>query len=245
MRPLAISALTLAVSMGVAASAWAVAISEQDPRGVAQLREEHPLAWQLLKRGDAELLARHFVPALSLLDKAEEEAPATPLIERTRCEALSALGRREEALSACDMAIAISGQEASYRRAKVAALVAGSAPPTPADASEAYWIARRITDAAPNEPWGYAAFCDLAERIGDPTLWTENLRQLQHVAPNHFETKRAVQRAEAVHDTWRLKLFGWAMLTSAYLVTAVHALLRQRRLALSLTARAAGRAPGP
>jgi tetratricopeptide (TPR) repeat protein len=245
MRALAFSALALAVSLGVAASAGAAPFSEQDPRGAAQLREEHPLALQLLKQGDAELLAGHFDSALSLLDKAEEEAPATPLIEEKRCAVLGALGRREEALSACDMAIAISGQEASYRRAKVAALVAGAAPPVPADASEAYWIARRITDAAPNEPWGYAAFCDIAERIGDPTLWTENLRQLQHVAPDHYETKRAVQRAEAVPGTWRWKCFGWFVLASASLATAAHALMRQRRFAPPLTARAVDRAHEP
>jgi hypothetical protein len=220
----ALSALALIFWCGIA---QAVPLAQEDPRGLAQFGAAHPNALAPLQAGDAALNAGQLTTALALFDDAAANAPGTAIVERKRCQALLGVGRRAEALIACETAINAGGEAALDLRTKVSALMSGPTAPTPEEASEAYWLAR-LASTLPGEPWGYAAFSEIAQRIGDPVLWARSLAELQRIAPNHFETKAAVLRASSA-DRWRLKAAVWLLLLGASLATAVHAARRERQ----------------
>ncbi|HEX3773298.1 MAG TPA: hypothetical protein VHV51_02480, partial [Polyangiaceae bacterium] len=235
----ALSAIVLGLAL-LSRAALAVPLSEEDPRGLAQLAAAHPAALGPLRDGDAALNAGQFATALALFDDASANAPVTAIVERKRCQALLGLGRRADALTACEAAINAGGQAALDLRAKVGALMTGPDAPTPTEASEAYWLARLASSSLPGEPWGYAAFAQIGRRIGDPVLWARSVEQLRRVAPNHFETKAAVLLVDRA-DKWRPKAFAWLFLLCAGLASALHA--ARRKQAELLTAPAASRVP--
>ncbi|HEY4158277.1 MAG TPA: hypothetical protein VGM29_09275 [Polyangiaceae bacterium] len=241
MRPLRSLFVALAFVPSVA---FAAPQSEQDPRGLAELGARQPDALELVNQADLALAHADNGAALALLEQAATLAPKTALIERARCGALNALGRRSAALAACDAAIAASGRAPLDLRARVGALMAGEGSPSMADASEAYALAREVSDFAPRQPWGYAAFCDVARRIGDPALWASSVHDLERVAPDHFETRAALARSQQLRAWWPLKCVGWVLLLAFGLGSTLHWLLRTSTGA-PLNGQAAGRGPGP
>src|SRR5258706_8177355 len=108
-------------------------------------------------------------------------------------------------------------------RAMVGAIV--SAPPTPTELANAFGLAKRARDVMPLEPFGYAAQCDIARRLGDPDMLSQCLEELRRVAPDHYETRRVEAIAAATRHPWRFA-FGWAAVGAVFIGTLVHAVWR-------------------
>jgi tetratricopeptide (TPR) repeat protein len=231
--PQCASGLALAVAMSFAvavvlimilpARARADVLRERiDEDDVAALRAGNPHALELVEKGEALALAGDVAGAAELFRDATTHAPRSALSARRLCEALTALGRRDEAIAACDRAIASPGS-ALDMRAMVRALMSGPEAPTPADVATAMTLMRKAQTDMPLAPWGYAAACDIAQRLGDRNMLEDCLHQLQRWAPDHYETTRALAAASALRPSWRTWL-GWLAIAALCMGTLVHAL---------------------
>jgi tetratricopeptide (TPR) repeat protein len=198
-----------------------------DRNDIEDLRGFHPRALESLEAGEAELDAGHAARAAELLERARKEAPRSAVITRELCQALTDLGRREQAIAMCNIALANGGTRLEMR-ALVGALMSGTAPPTPKELAQAWIMTNGMIQQGPNRPWGYAAQCDIAQRFGQPVLFKDCLVQLQRVAPGHFETERALRSTRFQPHTTRLWL-GWGALGLLGLLTAAHAFRTSRR----------------
>jgi tetratricopeptide (TPR) repeat protein len=210
-----------------------IANAEEQPRHKFDARDVAlipPAARERFERGEALLEAGDFAGALPLLQGATTEAPDSAIAYRRTCEALTALGRRDEAIAACMSAMTRRGSAMDFR-SYVGALTSGSQLLTPEHLSQAVVFARRARELMPDQPWGYAAQCDIAHRLGDSEMLKECVDHLVRVAPEHRETRRALAMSPSASAS-RL-LIGWGALAIASLGTLVHAIGRARRRTLA------------
>ena len=157
------------------------------------LRTQTPTAVPLITKGEEALALGDFKAALADFDAAKQLVPVSQLLSRRRCQTLDLLGQRQAALDACTEAIKLTRfSPALAMRASVSALMSTQAL-TLDDLALALFYADQATSTAPNLPWGYAASCDIAYRLGDYTRLTECQRDLVRLAPKHYETERAAQ----------------------------------------------------
>lgn len=208
----------------------------QDQEDLARLRAEHPDTVDLLEQGEERVLRGDVVQAAALFNRAAEKAPDNALVARRECEAAAALGKRDQAVGACNRAGAIVFTTSTFsrtspvqRRALVRAFM--SRPeglPSDTDVALAYPFAEEVRVKFPQEPWGYAALCDIAERTGDDVMLQHCLKDLERVAPNHVETQRAREAAAHLRPGWGVGA-GWLLIAAASLGTLFHALRRGAR----------------
>jgi hypothetical protein len=143
------------------------------------------------------------------------------LLARRHCQVLTELGQRDAALAACK--VAMSGSTAMDARAYVGALMSGPAliePKELADAVREAANARRLV----GQPFANAAFCDIANHIGDHAMFTRCLTALEQSAPAYFETARW-RAARSGTPLWLLWA-GWSLLAALGVVTFAHAFWR-------------------
>lgn len=156
---------------------------------------------------------------------AQAEPDVTAL--RQRCRGLIAVGNhRSEALSACREAVTQGRSPLDFRFA-VQAIVSGPELPTPDDLSDAWMLTERAKSNAANQPWGYAAECDIARHLGDTAMLERCTADLRRVAPNHEETRRALALAGTGPRPW----LAWLQIAALGLAgagTVAHSLLRRR-----------------
>jgi tetratricopeptide (TPR) repeat protein len=196
-----------------------LAVERQHPAALATLKE----AEQLLAQGKADVAAHK-------LESARAEAPKSTVIARRYCQALMQLGQRSSAINACEAALE-RGRSPMSARALVGALM--MAPPTPDELAQALKLAERAKIDLATQPYGYAAECDIARRLGDRAMYKNCLEHLETMAPGHYETVRA-QSLGGFAATPRWVPMGWLLLAACGLASAVHAAwngLRRRRLA--------------
>jgi tetratricopeptide (TPR) repeat protein len=191
-----------------------------DEEDVQRLRLAHPDALTLLETGETLAMAGNTEQALAQFREAGALAPQSALVARRECQALTFLGRRSEAGTACLRAIRSEGS-AMDMRAMVAVLMSGNGPPTTSELAQAMRFARSARDTMPQEPWGYAAECDVAERIGDAQMLERCLVALKYVAPDNYETVRAFALAAPHCVTWQVWT-GWAAIAILGIATGVH-----------------------
>jgi tetratricopeptide (TPR) repeat protein len=145
------------------------------------------------------------------------------------CKALTAAGRRQEAVEACTLAMTAAHSPkdvAAAARAYVGALMLGRGAPDADAVASALSAAQEARQKAPNEVWGYAAFCDVAVRIGDSAMLEKYAHELERVAPQDPETRRAkVELAAAKPGVWR-PVLGALMVLVPALATLAHAMWR-------------------
>jgi len=187
-------------------------------------------ARERFERGETLLEAGDAGSALPLFQEVTTDAPDNAIAFRRVCDALTALGRRDEAIAACTAALTRRGSAMDFR-SYVGALTSGSELMTPEDMSQAVTFARRARELMPDQPWGYAAKCDIARRLGDTEMLNDCIQHLKRVAPEHRETTRALALASP-SGGYRV-VAGWALLALACVGTMVHALLRARTRRLS------------
>ncbi len=217
--------------MCLLAFASSIAAAEQpewhrlDAQELANERVLRPRAADLIEQGEEAFRKDEFERAANLFREARQVSPHGALAHRRECQALTALGRRDEAIQACRRAVSNQGSGMDLR-ALVGALV--SAPPTSSELAEALGLADRAREVMSQEPWGYAAQCDIARRLGDPVMLNHCLEELRRVAPNHDETQRVAAIARSTQHGWRYA-FGWAALFLVFFGTAGDALKRALR----------------
>jgi tetratricopeptide (TPR) repeat protein len=227
----AVASVTCAASWTPEASA-ALERSRHDADDLARMRAEHPDAARALEEGEAASIAGRADEAARALARATAIAPESSLAARRQCEALAALGRRGEAVAACRRALDLAGGITSgttapmILRATARAWLSDPGVPATDSVAQALAAARDATQAAPSEPWGYAAQCDVAQRIGDDVMLQKCLSDLERVAPAHSETAAARAAARALTPRWPVGV-AWIALALASLGTAVHAAVRR------------------
>ncbi len=178
-----------------------------DDQELIDARAASPAAADAYVQAEARLRAADLVGAEKLLAQARELRPVSSLFARRHCQVLTELGKREAALAACK--VAVTGGTAMDTRAYVGALMSGGALAQPKDIADAMreaTNARRLRD----QPFGDAAFCEIAHHIGDDAMFTACLSSLQKTAPNYFETVRW-QAARAGTPVWFYWL-SWSLL---------------------------------
>jgi hypothetical protein len=141
-----------------------------------------------------------------------------------KCESLTATGPRPVAIEACRRASPGASSPVAAR-ALVRALMSGPEQPTVEELAQAFLLAQEVRSRFPDQPWGYAALCDIAERIGDQAMWQNYARELERVAPTHPEAKRALKFTGERRPSWLLWA-GWLSIAVASLGTLVHFLWR-------------------
>jgi tetratricopeptide (TPR) repeat protein len=183
----------------------------------------------LITKGEEALALGDFKGALADFDAAKQLVPVSQLLSRRRCQTLDLLGQRQAALDACAEAIKLTRfSPALAMRASVSALMSVQTP-TLDDLALALFYADQATSTAANLPWGYAASCDIAYRLGDHTLLSACQRDLARLAPNHYETERAAQMR-----VWQMPMLAkvtWGMLAMFSIFTLGHFLASTRRKA--------------
>jgi len=172
-------------------------------------------------------LPRASIVAALLTSSAIAHAEPDLAALRQRCRSLIAVGNHQsEALSACREAVTQGRSPLDFRFA-VQAIVSGPELPTPDDLGDAWMLTERAKSNAANQPWGYAAECDIARHLGDTAMLERCTADLRRVAPNHEETRRAVALAGGGPKPW-LAWLQIAALGVAGALTIAHALLRRR-----------------
>ena len=187
------------------------------------MRVQHPHALELLEQGEAAMVAGRWAEADARFGEAMTEARDRALPARRRCQVLTVLGREAEAQHACELAAAAVGSTFDFR-AWVGAWLSTPRLLTPAELDRVSGLAVRATMLSSNQPWGHAAECDIARRIGDRFMLKECVTELSQMAPNHYETRSARSAAEEGNHAW-IRLLGWAVLALTCVATAVRGVL--------------------
>jgi tetratricopeptide (TPR) repeat protein len=191
----------------------------------AILKSGRPRAAELLEAGERQEMAGNTAKAAELFVQASSEAPTNALPARSACQSLTALGRAEEGLPFCRRAMKLRGS-ALDERATVAALMRRKNPPDTNEVVEAATLARSATHLMPSAPWGYAALCDIAVRLGDTEMLSTCRTRLERIAPDHYETRYF---ARLKSSSALGALAGWGLLLLAAVGTTVHAVFRRFR----------------
>ena len=180
----------------------------------------------VFERGESLLLAGDLAAALPLIEQVTSEAQHSAIAYRYLVEIHTAMGHRDDAITTCYATLRRRNSAMDFR-ACVGAFVSGTQPISPNDMYQAVTFARHAIEASPDLPFGYAAQCDIANRIGDVEMLNECTKQLERIAPNHAETRRAHAFVSAATHPFRVAA-AWIALAFVGVGTLVHAALRGR-----------------
>jgi tetratricopeptide (TPR) repeat protein len=223
--------IAFAMAIAIPAAALAVTRGPLDAEEVAKIRAVHPKAVDLLERGEALALGGSLEPAHAIFAQAEAEDSDGSILWRRDCEVLTLLGRRDEALRACNMATQGSRSNLNLR-ATVRALVAGPDAPKPVNLFLSLALVEdRLRKSGRVDPVLADIACDIAESVGDTKMLQECADNLGTIAPDDPNTRRALAMLAGQCPPWRFWL-GWAALAVAGAGTLAHAAagrLRRRR----------------
>jgi tetratricopeptide (TPR) repeat protein len=201
--------------------------STMDTNDLGRIQRAHPQAAELFEKGEALLASGKAAEAANLFRTVSGEARGSALAARRLCEALTQAGQRSDAIAACQQAISNEGSPMDFR-AMVGALMSGRDAPTTDDLGVATMFTKSALKLAPSLPWGYAAECDIARRLGDRAMLNHCTEGLQRLAPNHPETARAAILVASLEPGWKF-FAAWAAVGAACLATLVHAMRGARR----------------
>lgn len=228
----ALAVVLAALAIASVASAEPLGRSGDDAREVAWLDQTYPDAGMKLREGEDVLghakTRSDLEKAAALFDQAEQLGAGSGIIPRRQCQALTALGRRLEAIDACTRSIKVHPRSAGTLRAAVAARVAGPERPGTTDLGFALQYARDATKMMDTATLGYAGRCDIAAALGDTDMLNACIRELERVGPDDYETERAHALAAAVRPGLET-LSVWIGLLALVVGTVCHALFGNRR----------------
>jgi tetratricopeptide (TPR) repeat protein len=208
-----------------------------DAQEVDAVRASHPRAVALLEEGETAAAAGDMEGAHALFQQAEAVAPSFALLWRRDCEALSVLDRRPQAVDACSRALQDSRNNVD-ERALVHALVDGRSAPTTDDLLEALALTSFESRRSPGMSTPAAMACDIAASVGDGLMLQRCAEELERIAPDDPETKRATKLLASQCPAWRFWA-GWLAIAAAGTLTMGHAL---RRVAVRTRGRRTGMA---
>lgn len=198
------------------------------------LRVTRPHVADLLEKGEALGAAGSLADADAVFQQILAEDSGSGLVWRRHCEALTALGRRKEAIEACERAVQDSRIPNSFR-ALVRAYVDGPTPPSTANVLDALRMLALQSERGSGSPTPAAMACGIAEAIGDGVMLQHCAEVLERVAPQDVETQRALRTLSLRCPALRFWV-GWAALVAAFVATVAHACGRRvRRLGTLLS----------
>lgn len=196
----------------------------RDDEERAVLRTGAPHVADLLQRAEALIRAGDMEQAEPLLAEAAKTIPDSFVLARRHCQVLTELGRRSSAIEECNRALK-GGHMAMDRLASVSALMTGPNPPTTREVAQAVLLATTAKNLT-GQPFGEAAMCEIAYRLGDSQMLRDCTTELARIAPNHYLTRRYAALAER----WPVGAWSaWALLGLGLAGTGVHAWRRRRR----------------
>jgi len=190
-----------------------------DTDDLAALDQNHPGLRGALLRGEAELHAGSLAAAASSFERVARAAPENALASRRYCQALTELGKRQAAVQACENSIQRKPTAAGFRALSAALL---SAPPTPDELTLATKLAEASKRYLRDQPWSLAATSEIAERIGDEKMLGNAVTELERIAPEHYEARRARQALDSF-ELPRWAWGAWGALSAVVLGTLLHA----------------------
>lgn len=199
------------------------------------MRANHPQAADRFEKGEALAAAGSLDDALRSFQEGRADDPVDAgIFLRRECETLTALGRHDEAKTACWKSL----QELRTPQTIVAttrALVTGPTPPSFDDIHQALMLVLvERSKSLFGQPRLAEAMCNVAESIGDGVMLQHCTEELERLAPDYPATKRARAVLDAPCSPWRFWL-GWLAIAAACIVTLVDAGRRSsRRRALRL-----------
>jgi tetratricopeptide (TPR) repeat protein len=214
--------------LAIPRSAGAVERDTADQEELSRVRARSPRAAELIEQGEASGVAGRLEEADSLFRQAAALDPMGTLVWRLDCAALTALGRRNDAIEACTSAVA-NGHTNAAGRALVRAMVAGPKAPTPTDLFQGLTLTsleRRRQPPGALLPVEMA--CDIAESLGDRAMLQDCVNHLAPIAPEAAETRKAMALLQAQCPPGRF-WGGWLGILALTVVTALHALRRSAR----------------
>jgi tetratricopeptide (TPR) repeat protein len=221
-------ATAAALALATPAAAWALPRTAADANEVDAIRIRSPKAVDLLERGETLAVGGSLEQADALFKQAEAEYPNGSILWRRDCEVLTVLGRRDEALNACNVATE-SGRTNVNLRATVRALLTGPTPPKPVNLFIALTLVEsRLRRSGRLDPTLAGVACDIAESVGDANMLQECANNLQTLAPDDPATKRAWGLLASRCPPWRFWL-GWGTLIALVAATLTHAAARFAR----------------
>ncbi len=222
--PLTLTWLSALGALVVTSSAAAAELGQRtfdDRADLDMMRIKAPKALELFTRGEAALASGHAAAAAELFEQADAAWPSSAILPRRRCQTLTELGKRRAAIEQCQRAITNGGSFLDHR-AYVAALTSGDAALTADELAVASRTVESIQDSVPALPFGHAAECDVARRVGDERLLRACTDKLKAVAPDHYETKRALAVLSATSSVgWQASV--WVAFLLGALATVFHA----------------------
>lgn len=198
-------------------------LHNRDVEEQTSLKSVAPRAAELLERAEGLVTRGKLTEAEPLLAEAAQAAPTSFLVARRQCQVLSELGRRASAIEACNRALK-GGHMAMDRFASVSALMTGPAAPTTREVAQAVLLAMTAKNLT-GQPFGDAALCEIAYRLGDAQMLRDCTTELSRIAPAHYLTRRYA----GLVDRTQARFWGvWALLGLGMIGTGLHALRRRR-----------------
>jgi len=192
-----------------------------DAQELQAMRGRQPHAAELVARGESLVATGALREGEALFRQAEAEDPNGALPWRRDCEARTALGERDEAVLACSNALQ-RDRSGTNVRALVRALVDGPNPPTTAQLVQALMLTGTQHERSPGSPAAAAAACTIAERTGNEIMLQRCAEELQAIAPDDPDTRKAIAALSSQCPPWRFWA-GWIAILSAVVLTAAHA----------------------
>jgi tetratricopeptide (TPR) repeat protein len=194
----------------------------------AKLREAEDLLRNASTRADYE-------KALALFQELDKIAPESAILPRRQCQALTALGRRLDAIDACTHALNIHPRSAATLRAAIAARLAGPGAPSVTQLGYALQYAVNAEELVDNRTLRIAGRCDIAAKLGDVEMLNRCIQALEELDPNDYETARANALVGTVRPGAGM-LSVWFGLLALVIGTVYHAVTRKRRPVASAAA---------
>jgi hypothetical protein len=216
-------------------SAWAGGrlapdpLTQEDHESLAALKQQ-PSNLKPLADADHAFDEQRWEAAAALyaaLPVDDEDAARYPL--RRRCQALTELGRRADALSACKQLLNRVLPNAADLQAQLQALMLGTGRPSDADLQQATVLLGRVEGMDPDSVWAEAARCAVAERIGDRSTLALCSAALARLAPDGRLTQRFAPAVRASFTARWLKVGLLGALLLAALLTLAHSLATRRK----------------
>lgn len=202
-----------------------------DSRELERLKVSSVDTAELFRQGEAHLAKAELKEAAALFARVRASEPESALAARRHCQALTELGQHSEAMAACLAARKLS-HTVMDERAMVGAVMTGENAPSVEELATAIRLVQ-LTKRLPDQPFGDAALCEVAYRIGDSGMLKKCVEGMQRIAPDHYETRRwsaALHQAPA----WPYWL-GWGALALAALGTLAHAVAGRLRARARVT----------
>jgi tetratricopeptide (TPR) repeat protein len=199
---------------------------DPDSMELREMQAKTPHAAELLEKGEALVAAGQTQEAEALFRQAHTEFPDGSILWRKDCEALTALGRRKDAILACGTAVGQAHWGPNVR-ALVSAFVDGPTPPTAGELSQAVLLTAAERHKGPSFTVAAAA-CDIAERIGDDVMLQRCAEELRRYNPDDPATKKAFSILASRCPPWRF-WGGWGVIAAAVILTLGDAIRRLAR----------------